>query len=186
MTYRNWKRYRYVTSRYRTGSRRRNPPSEWHGEPLEQGEFKRGRGGRPTRGEAERRHRSLLRAATRLFLEKGWEGASIDEISRRSGVAKRFIYARYPDKTALFVAAVERFRDSCSSGVPRLRPAAGGLSMPGKPADVRTPAQLDDRALRPETLANVGACSSPRRPRFPGSAQAQLPSAAAGTVSTRS
>ena len=80
-------------------------------EPLEQGEFKRGRGGRPTQGEAERRHRSLLASATRLFLEKGWEGASIDEISRRSGVAKRFIYARYPDKAALFVSAVERFID---------------------------------------------------------------------------
>jgi TetR/AcrR family transcriptional regulator, mexJK operon transcriptional repressor len=81
-------------------------------EALEQGAFKRGRGGRPTQVEAERRHRSLLAAATRLFLEKGWEATSIDEISRRSGVAKRFIYARYPDKAALFIGAVERFRSS--------------------------------------------------------------------------
>jgi TetR/AcrR family transcriptional repressor of mexJK operon len=80
------------------------------GELLEQGAFKRGPGGRPTRGEAERRHRSLLSTATRLFLEKGWDATSIDEISRRSGVAKRFIYARYPDKAALFVGVVERFR----------------------------------------------------------------------------
>jgi len=76
---------------------------------LESGEFKRGPGGRPTREDAERRHRDLITTATRLFLEKGWDGASIDEIARESGVAKRFIYARYPDKAALFAGALERF-----------------------------------------------------------------------------
>ena len=78
------------------------------GAPLEHGEFKRGPGGRPTREEAERRHRSLLATAFRLFLEKGWDGVSVDEISRQSGVAKGFIYARYTDKGALFVEAIER------------------------------------------------------------------------------
>src|SRR5215475_2437326 len=76
--------------------------------PLEHGEFKRGPGGRPTREEAERRHRTLLTTAFRLFLEKGWDGVSVDEISRQSGVAKGFIYARYADKGALFVEAIER------------------------------------------------------------------------------
>jgi TetR/AcrR family transcriptional regulator, mexJK operon transcriptional repressor len=76
--------------------------------PLEHGEFKRGPGGRPTREEAERRHRSLLATAFRLFLEKGWDGVSVEEISRQSGVAKGFIYSRYPDKAALFVGAIER------------------------------------------------------------------------------
>jgi TetR/AcrR family transcriptional repressor of mexJK operon len=76
--------------------------------PLEPGEFKRGPGGRPTREEAERRHRGLLATAFRLFLEKGWDGVSIEEISRQSGVAKGFIYARYADKGALFVGAIER------------------------------------------------------------------------------
>jgi TetR/AcrR family transcriptional regulator, mexJK operon transcriptional repressor len=75
---------------------------------LEPQEFKRGPGGRPTREEAERRHRSLLATAFRLFLEKGWDGVSVDEISRQSGVAKGFIYARYTDKAALFVEAIER------------------------------------------------------------------------------
>jgi len=76
--------------------------------PLEHGEFRRGPGGRPTREEAERRHRSLLATAFRLFLEKGWGGVSVEEISRQSGVAKGFIYARYADKGALFVGAIER------------------------------------------------------------------------------
>ncbi len=41
-------------------------------------------------------------------MAKGWDGVSIDEISRQSGVAKGFIYARYADKGALFVGAIER------------------------------------------------------------------------------
>src|SRR5260370_7377608 len=76
--------------------------------PLEHGEFKGGPGRRPARDEAERRHRSLLATAFRLFLEKGWDSVSVEEISRQSGVAKGFIYSRYPDKAALFVGAIER------------------------------------------------------------------------------
>ena len=118
-------------------------------EPLEQGAFKRGRGGRPTQVEAERRHRSLLAAATRLFLEKGWDGASIDEISRRSGVAKRFIYARYPDKAALFIGAVERFRESLMGEIQAFGPlpddADAGLYDFAR--------RLLDIALRPESVA---------------------------------
>jgi TetR/AcrR family transcriptional regulator, mexJK operon transcriptional repressor len=77
---------------------------------LEIGRFKRGPGGRPSREEAERRHRDLLATTRRLLLEKGWKGTSIDEVSRQSGVAKRFIYARYADKAALFVGAIVRYR----------------------------------------------------------------------------
>jgi AcrR family transcriptional regulator len=70
-------------------------------------EFKRGPGGRPTRAEAERRHAALLETAMRLFLERGYEPVSIEEIAKQAGVAKRFIYARYADKAALFVASAE-------------------------------------------------------------------------------
>ncbi len=78
---------------------------------LEPGKFRRGPGGRPTRQEAERRHRELLEVTRRLLLERGWDATSVDEISRQSGVAKRFIYARYPDKPTLFIAAAAQFRD---------------------------------------------------------------------------
>ncbi len=116
---------------------------------LESGEFKRGRGGRPTRDEAERRHRTLLATATRLFMEKGVEGTSVDEISRRSGVAKRFIYARYPDKAALFVGVVERFRENLLGEIRDVEPLPDdvyeGLVVFGR--------KLFDLALRPEALA---------------------------------
>jgi AcrR family transcriptional regulator len=76
---------------------------------LESKRFKRGPGGRPTQAEAERRHGVLLEIAARLFLERGIDSVSIEEIAKQAGVAKRFIYARYDGKSELFVAAVERW-----------------------------------------------------------------------------
>ncbi len=69
------------------------PPS------VETGEFKRGPGGRPTQAEAKRRHVALLETAMQVFLERGLDAASIEEIAKQAGVAKRFLYARYRDKS---------------------------------------------------------------------------------------
>jgi TetR/AcrR family transcriptional regulator, mexJK operon transcriptional repressor len=117
--------------------------------PLEPGEFKRGPGGRPTRAEAERRHRSLLATAFRLFLEKGWDGVSVEEISRQSGVAKGFIYARYPDKGALFVGAIERLMADAMGTLHLAEPlpddVEAGLHGFGR--------KLLDIVLQPEALA---------------------------------
>jgi TetR/AcrR family transcriptional repressor of mexJK operon len=117
--------------------------------PLEPRAFKRGPGGRPTREEAERRHRGLLSTAYRLFLEKGWAGVSVEEISRQSGVAKGFIYARYLDKGALFVGAIERL----------MADAMGAMQLvPPLPDDVEAGLygfgrKLLDLVLQPEALA---------------------------------
>jgi len=119
------------------------------GEPLESGAFKRGPGGRPTRQEAERRHRGLLATAFRLFLEKGWDGVSVEQIARQSGVAKGFIYARYPDKAALLAGAIERLMEE----------AIGTLQVAGPlPDDVEVGLfgfgrKLLDLVLQPEALA---------------------------------
>ena len=99
---------------------------------TEVAEFKRGPGGRPTRAEAERRLGTLLDTAMRLFLERGYEAVSVEEIAKRTGVAKRFIYARYGDKSELFVAAVEhnllgRLEDTLHAITPSRRGVERGL-----------------------------------------------------------
>jgi len=133
---------------------------------LEPVEFKRGPGGRPTREEAERRHRGLLETAFRLFLKKGWDGVSVDEISRQSGVAKGFIYARYTDKAALFVGAIERL----------MADAIGTLQLPEPlPDDVEQGLyvfgrKLLDVVLQPEALAFHRKFIA-EAPRFPGLAK---------------
>jgi TetR/AcrR family transcriptional regulator, mexJK operon transcriptional repressor len=116
---------------------------------LETGEFKRGPGGRPTREEAERRHRGLIEAAFRLFAEKGWEGTSIDEISRRAGVAKGFIYSRYPDKAALFIAAIEWVMEDAMGTLQMSEP----LPEQVEEALYTFGKRMLDLVLRPEALA---------------------------------
>jgi AcrR family transcriptional regulator len=49
-----------------------------------------------------------LEAARRVFVERGFEGASIDRIADVARAGKPTIYARFPGKEALFTAAIER------------------------------------------------------------------------------
>src|SRR5258706_2701861 len=68
-----------------------------------------GRSGRPTNelaGEVEER---ILDAARKVFLDRGFEGASIEEIADVARSGKPTIYARFRDKKALFTAAVTRY-----------------------------------------------------------------------------
>lgn len=64
--------------------------------------------GRPTREQAEQRHAELLDRALELFLEKGYELATIDAIAASVGMTKRTVYGLYVDKTALFKATIQR------------------------------------------------------------------------------
>jgi TetR/AcrR family transcriptional regulator, mexJK operon transcriptional repressor len=61
------------------------------------------RPGRPTLS-----NEALLDKALDIFLEMGFERTSIDAITAAAGMAKRTVYLRYEDKTALFKAALER------------------------------------------------------------------------------
>ncbi|MCG7611309.1 MULTISPECIES: TetR/AcrR family transcriptional regulator [Mycobacterium] len=68
----------------------------------------RSRAGRPTRRQAEHRHRELLDCALEVFLDNGFDRSTIERIATAAGMAKRTIYGLYPDKSALFEAAVQR------------------------------------------------------------------------------
>src|SRR4051812_1840766 len=67
--------------------------------------------GRPSREHAQRRHEELLDRALEVFLANGFEHSTVDSIAAAAGMAKLTIYARYPDKGALFEAAVQRAVD---------------------------------------------------------------------------
>ncbi len=64
------------------------------------------RGGRPTREAAVRRDARLLEVATRLFMELGYEGATMDAVAEAAGVGKPTLYHRYRDKRELFEAVL--------------------------------------------------------------------------------
>jgi len=64
--------------------------------------------GRPAASEVESRVEHLLDLATSVFLEYGYEDASIAEIALRAGASKGTIYSRYPSKADLFAAVITR------------------------------------------------------------------------------
>ncbi len=66
------------------------------------------RAGRPTREQAKARLAELLDCAFDHFLDKGYDTATIEAIAADVSMTKRTVYARYPDKPALFRAALRR------------------------------------------------------------------------------
>src|SRR5205809_381101 len=56
----------------------------------------------------ERRRPQVLDAALKLFLERGYEGTSMDAIARAAGVTKPVVYACFPGKDELFRALLRR------------------------------------------------------------------------------
>jgi AcrR family transcriptional regulator len=65
----------------------------------------RGRPPKELAGEVEER---VLDAARRIFLERGFEGASVDEIAQAARSGKQTIYTRFRNKRELFTAVVSR------------------------------------------------------------------------------
>ena len=59
----------------------------------------------------------IIRAASEAFLEKGYDGVSMDEVANRAGVAKQTVYARYASKDALFLAVAESIQKRMVSAV---------------------------------------------------------------------
>jgi len=68
----------------------------------------------------------LLEAATRVFAERGFAGARVDEIAARAGVNKALIYAYYRDKKGIYRALF-------ASRLRELGELAGGISVSASP-----------------------------------------------------
>lgn len=60
--------------------------------------------GRPR---TEATDRAILQAALELFIDRGIEGASMEQIAKRAGVGKPTVYRRWSSKEDLIAAAIE-------------------------------------------------------------------------------
>jgi AcrR family transcriptional regulator len=83
------------------------------------------------------RERQLLELAEALFAERGYAGASMDELARRAGVTKPVVYELFGSKEGLFGACVDHSIERLSAGIaeavraetdPEARLRAGGLA----------------------------------------------------------
>lgn len=84
-------------------------------------------GGRPTREDAELLSEKIVDVAGQLMLEHGYHGTSIEAVASAAGVAKRTLYSRFPDKSELFAAVIERRRMRFLAPVSRISAAGGTL-----------------------------------------------------------
>jgi AcrR family transcriptional regulator len=83
--------------------------------------------GRPTRAEATELEHRLRQAALELFLERGFDGTTMEEVSRCAGISKRTLYAKYPDKQALFAKVLPWALSRMKWAEPRLPEDTGLL-----------------------------------------------------------
>ena len=58
-------------------------------------------------GRSAEKNRAIVVAAQDLFLTKGFEAVSMDEIAERAGVSKRTVYSHFGSKEDMFVALLE-------------------------------------------------------------------------------
>src|ERR1700759_4653250 len=54
------------------------------------------------------KRRQILDGASKVFMDLGFDGASMGEIARAAGVSKGTLYVYFADKSRLFEAIVER------------------------------------------------------------------------------
>jgi AcrR family transcriptional regulator len=71
----------------------------------------------PRTPRGELRHAALLEAAEAVFLEYGYEGASIEEIVRRVGGSKASLYSYFGSKENLFWEVLNQLSDRFMTGL---------------------------------------------------------------------
>jgi AcrR family transcriptional regulator len=126
--------------------------------PPARGAIRCGRPRRELAGEVEER---ILDAAGKVFLERGFEGASVEEIAEVARAGKPTIYARYASKEALFAAVV-----ACKA---QKNTSPDALVCHGSTTEQRLRAlatAILERALAPETVGLIRLTVAEAR-RFP-------------------
>src|SRR6202000_934506 len=70
-----------------------------------------------------------LEPAMEVFWEKGYEGASLSDLTEAMGINRPSLYAAFGDKEALFRRVMERYAEGAASYLHRAReePTAGGV-----------------------------------------------------------
>ncbi|MFF0264136.1 TetR/AcrR family transcriptional regulator [Kribbella sp. NPDC004536] len=69
-----------------------------------------GPGRPPVRQKSPAKRAAIVAAATKLFLDQGYERTSVDAIAAEAGVGKQTVYGHFGDKEQLFLAVVEETR----------------------------------------------------------------------------
>jgi AcrR family transcriptional regulator len=102
----------------------------------------------PGQGRSDRKRQSILEAARTVFMEKGYAGASMDEVAAVAKVSKQTVYKHFADKQTLFTeiltADMERRADELVEAL---------SATEGDPADLRQLARRHIASIvKPEVM----------------------------------
>jgi AcrR family transcriptional regulator len=92
--------------------------------------------GTRTRLTAVERRRQLVEVGRAVFAEKGYDGASVEEIAERAGISKPIVYEHFGGKEGLYAVVVDRemeyvigqIADAIGTGSPRDRIEGAALA----------------------------------------------------------
>ncbi len=85
----------------------------------------------PQQARSRDKLRRIMDAALRLFTEKGYDNASVNEIAAEAGISAGSIYTRFPDKQALLYAVLSSYFGARAADVDRFfRENADTLTTP--------------------------------------------------------
>ena len=121
-------------------------------EPEEPAAAKAGAGGRMSRAQRKEMTRELLLdAAIEVFAEKGYHGASLDDVADAAGFTKGAVYSNFTGKAELFVTLwTSRFDSEIAAALEQAAPVSAGAS----PQDVANQIARSLRAARAEQISH--------------------------------
>ena len=140
------------------------------------------RRGRPTHAQAGELAERLREAAVAIFLRSGYDGTTMEAVADAAGITKRTLYARYPDKHALFLTvipwALSRLEKRSAGAEPTGNDLAASLTAVGRGAI--------ERVIDPETvqLRRMVMYESARFPEFALNAETMMYSAQVRAIVT--
>jgi TetR/AcrR family transcriptional regulator, mexJK operon transcriptional repressor len=66
----------------------------------------------------QRRARAIREAASRVFLARGYDNATMEQVAEEAGVTKKTLYNHFRDKDALFEASIAALCDALLADLP--------------------------------------------------------------------
>ena len=85
------------------------------------------RRGRPAAGQDPAKRQQIIEGARRVFIEMGFDAASMNDITREAGVSKGTIYVYFASKEELFEALIEEERSAIFSDLYQALERAGDV-----------------------------------------------------------
>ncbi|MGX1952510.1 TetR/AcrR family transcriptional regulator [Streptomyces anulatus] len=116
---------------------------------------------------AEEKRAAILRAATRLFLDSGYDRTSLAKIAEAAGVSKATLFKQFPTKAALFdaIVTVSWQAGEGDEDAPPPGDFRAGLALIGR--------RYADLLMRPD-MADLFRIVIAELPRFPELAESQF------------